>query len=295
MDTSIIFEAYIKKSAHIFKNIIELLSQVTPIKKCNITNTSIKQIFLKITESAIYINTNAVNSANILVDICLDTDMFCSFKYKYVHEELNIGINLNILKTFFKHAKKPEGVVLRISKDRDQTCPSEIEIGICSEDNTSRMLTIKFSIVQNILINYIEPSLELTTMSNYRFLSICKEMGPSKKLIKITAKDNTIVFSNNESDVAIKSISFHTTQDILFTAYSKSEYIKNIAKLSTFNDNIQMFKTDNYIIFKLYILKSVTKFKVDPDYIGYILVNIKLEPEIEEASIEEELLNKIYT
>ncbi len=41
----VIFEAYLAGSANIFKNLIELLSQVAPIKKSDNSNKSIKQAF----------------------------------------------------------------------------------------------------------------------------------------------------------------------------------------------------------------------------------------------------------
>lgn len=291
-NNEIIVEAYIKKSANIFKNIIELLAQITPIKKCDISNTSIKQIFFKITSKSIRL---ANEDSDILIDINLDVSKFCSYKYNYEYSDLNIGINSNIIKTFFKNSKKSEGVLLRIRKDKEQICPSEVELSICSEDNNDcRGSTIKFTITQNIHIRSIETAVELITIPNHKFLSICKEMGTAKKLTKITVRNNTMVFSNNEADVATNWISFQTVNNIELTNYTKSEYIKSISKLASFDDSLKIFKVDGYIVFKSFISKCTTKLKVSADSIGFVNVYIKLEPENEGTDSEDELLEKIY-
>lgn len=278
MDNEIIVEAYVKKSATIFKNIIELLSQITPIKKCDASNRNIKQIFLKMSESAISINTSSDNDIQVYIN--LDASKFCNYKYIYKYPDLNIGVNANIFKTSFKYAKRSEGIILRVRKTKEQLCPSEIEILICTDDANYRVTTIKFNIIQNIISpeKDINSSQELITITNQQFLGICKEMG-SKKLAKIQSKNKTIVFSNNEADVAIKWIPFETSYELSFSNHIKAEYIKNITKLATFNDILKIYKADDTIVFKSSISKCITKLKNISDIIGTITITIKLEEE----------------
>lgn len=110
----VIFEAYLSNSANVFKNLIELLSQVAPIKKSDHSNKSVKQAFFKITKSGIYINIDHQN--DILINIAVDSDKFSSYKYNFGLSELNIGITLDIIKDAFKNVKKSEGVALCIRK-----------------------------------------------------------------------------------------------------------------------------------------------------------------------------------
>lgn len=274
MDSEIIMEAYIKKSANTFKRIIELLAQTAPIKKCNILNASIKQIYFKITKDNININ---INNDDINLDIVLNTKSFCSYKFAYKYPNLSIGINSNIIKTFFKNSSKTEGVLLRIQKDVDQICPSNIEINICSEDNKYiRGTTINFNILQNKL--NVEPlnMVSLAIIPGDKFSSICKEMGSTKSLIKVIAKDHKLAFSKNEADMAKNWLTFNIFSDIEFVEYLKAEYIKSISKLYSFDSVLSINKGDNVIAFNTHIAKCCNKNK-QFDYIGYINVNIKTD------------------
>lgn len=308
-DDEIIFEAYLGGSANVFKNLIELLSQVAPIKKSDNSNKSIKQAFFKITKSGIYINID--HQSDILINIALDSERFGSYKYNFSLPELNVGITLDIIKDAFKNVKKSEGVALCIRKKVGQTMPNEIFFSISSVDhNASRGFVVKFNIVQNISINAMLDGQELVEMKSNQFLGLCKDMGGSKKQIKVIVNNNAVVFSCNMVDIATKWLSFpiessYDNEDLpsrleingdycdklCFLNHFKSEHIKTITKLATFDDSIRMSCVEDSIVFKSYITRCTpTKARHLPsEYIGTINIWVKAEPRSDVSDDEDDL------
>jgi hypothetical protein len=296
-DDEIVFEAYLGGSANIFKNLIELCSQVAPIKKSDNSNKSIKQAFLKFTKNGIYINID--HQSDILINVALKAVRFGSYKYNFALPELNIGITLDIIKDLFKNVKKSEGVALCIRKKIGQTMPHEIFFSISSVDHdTSRGFVVKFKIVQNISINAMLDGQDLVEMKSNQFLGLCKEMGGSKKRIKVIVNNNAVVFSCNMVDIATRWLTFpienrtentydggaesteYNFEKLCFLNYFKSEHIKTITKLATFDDTIKMSCVDDSIIFKSHITRCTpTKARHLPsEDIGTISISVKAEP-----------------
>jgi hypothetical protein len=308
-DDEVIFEAYLGGSANVFKNLIELLSQVAPIKKSDNSNKSIKQAFFKINKNGIYINID--HQSDILINIALDAERFGSYKYNFALPELNVGITLDIIKDAFKNVKKSEGVALCIRKKTGQMMPHEISFSISSVDhNASRGFVVKFNIVQNISINAMVDGTELVEMKSNQFLGLCKDMGGSKKQIKVIVNNNVVLFSCNMVDIAVKWLKFpingydDSNESLLargeeednienpcFLEHFKSEHIKTITKLATFDDTIKMSCVEDSIIFKSYITRCTpTKARhLSSEYIGTINIWVKAEPRKEASDDEDDL------
>jgi hypothetical protein len=298
IDDEVIFEAYLEGSANVFKNLIELLSQVAPIKKSDNSNKSIKQAFFKINKDGIYINID--HQSDILINVALFSERFRSYKYNFSLQELNIGITLDIIKDAFKNVKKSEGVALCIRKKIGQTMPNEISFSISSVDhNASRGFVVKFNIVQNISINAMLDGQELVEMKSNQFLGLCKDMGGSKKKISVIVNGEAVVFSCNMVDIATKWLSFQVENPysegcddkVRFLNNFKSEHIKTITKLATFDDSIKMSCVDNFIVFKSYITRC-TPAKVrhlPSEYIGTINIWVKAEPKTDLSDDEDGL------
>ncbi len=79
----VIFEAYLAGSANIFKNLIELLSQVAPIKKVTTQTKVSNKLSLKLQEWYIYY---IDHQSDILINISLDADKFGSYKLTFLFQ-----------------------------------------------------------------------------------------------------------------------------------------------------------------------------------------------------------------
>lgn len=142
---------------------------------------------------------------------------------------------------------------------------------------------------------------ELIEIKNNQFLGLCKDMGGSKKQIKVIVNNHAVVFSCNMVDIATKWLKFpieyetdvKTTEEnkLYFINHFKSEHLKTITKLATFDDTIKMSCIDDFIIFKSYITKSIpTKSRHLPsEYIGTINIWVKAEPKQEISDDEDDL------
>lgn len=295
-----ILEAFLSSSANVFKNLIELLSQVAPIKKNDNAKKSIKQAFFKISKDGICINIDPQN--DILINVMLDADKFCSYKYSSEQQELNIGITLDVIKDTFKNVKKSEGVAIRIVRNVDDIVPTEIGFTFSSENNSSRGFVVKFNVVPNICVNAAIDGQELVQIKSTQFQGLCKDMGGSKRQVKVAINNNAVVFSCNMVDIAVKWLSFPICDDkeddekFSFVHLFKSEYIKTISKLATFDDVIKMScigsnsgEEDSFIIFRSNITRCTSvKLKNLFSNIGSITVWVKAEPR-KDVSDEDEL------
>jgi hypothetical protein len=162
---------------------------------------------------------------------------------------------------------------------------------------------VKFNIVQNISINAMLDGQELVEMKSNQFLGLCKDMGGSKKQIKVIVNNNAVVFSCNMVDIATKWLSFpiESSYDseingdycdkLCFLNHFKSEHIKTITKLATFDDSIRMSCVEDSIVFKSYITRCTpTKARHLPtEYIGTINIWVKAEPRSDVSDDEDDL------
>ncbi len=209
---------------------------------------------------------------------------------------------MDIIKDALKNVKKSEGVALCIRKKTFQTMPNEMSFSISSMDNNnaSRGFVVKFNIVQNININAMLDGQELIEMRSNQFLGLCKDMGGSKKQIKVIVHNDSVVFSCNMVDIATKWLSFPIEEEVFqssiheklyFLNHFKSEHIKTITKLATFDDTIKMSCGDDSIVFKSYITRCTpTKARHLPtEYIGKINIWVKAEPKKEIFDDEDDL------
>jgi hypothetical protein len=276
MDT-IIFEAFLSNSAHIFKNLIELLAHVAPLRKTN----SIKQAFLKINANGICFY-NDLNS-NVSIYVMLDRKYFCSYKFEFDDfQDINVGISLDILKNFMKTIKKNEGICIRIFKKDIQIMPNEIEFAISSTNNnrSKRGFTIKFNIIQNRIIlpqKYLE-EMKLVELNNIEFLNICKEMGGTKKDISVISHNKELIFSCNQLDIGTNWLAFSQDNDTKdFNIKFPSEYVKTIVKMSTFSKKINIYIDENHkmLIFESDLEKNLLSKSKHPDKMGSIVVSIE--------------------
>lgn len=277
----IVFESYLKESACIFKDVIELLHQIAPIRK-----QSVKQVNMRITKYAININNDI--SSNVIINCVLNADHFCNYIYNYDFPELNIGITLDILKKLFKTAKKNEGIGIRITKSPAQLIPDEITFSRSSNfssfgiNSINQGFIIKFNIKQNININSNILGTKLIELSNDKFLHICKEMGGSKRVINVTNNAKSLIFTCNIMDIAKNWISFpleldakdpsgdeiseaidedaesyNLNEDLTFTFSFKSEYIKVISKMASLCKQITLLYDGNSLVFRGNIFKNM--------------------------------------
>ncbi|CCV02558.1 Proliferating cell nuclear antigen [Armadillidium vulgare iridescent virus] len=294
MTEETIFEAYLSESANIFKHLIELFSQVAPIKKSDNSNKSIKQAFFKITKNGIYINIDY--ESDILINAVLNAGQFDSYKYNFPVPELNIGVAIDILKKFLKTVKKNEGVSLCINKKPDQTMPNKISFSISSPICDSiTVFSINVNIVQNIKINATVDGQELKEINSEQFTNVCKLMSGSKSQIKVIANTSktdkpTIVFSRDEFNMGdvwrAFPLKIERGFEIDFTNYYKSEYFKTILKLSSFDKTIKISYVDDTIGFK----SRISKNSKSDQYIGTISIWIKSEdpPKKEDCSDDDD-------
>ncbi|GHV56947.1 hypothetical protein AGMMS49579_22140 [Spirochaetia bacterium] len=277
MTSNILVEAYIIAGSDIFKNLIELLWRITPIKQIS------KQAIFKINKKGIFININY--QGLILTDVALSSSNFTLFNYNCENiSEFNIGICLNPLKEFFSDVQKGKNVVFRVNKEEGQIIPSKVEICITGDNcsTSSKGYTINISNEQNIeIIASIDAEKLITTITSNEFTSLCKCMGSKNHLVSIKSNDSSIVFSKSQipgMDVSWLTFKANKEQVKQFSNHIKSEYIKNIIKLASFNSKIQIFTShdDGYIIFKSTITRNLPKKVVEP--LGIISIWIKTEP-----------------
>jgi len=260
-----IFEAYMKESGIIFKNIIELLHQISPIR-----NQNIKQINIRITKDALHIsNDTTLNS--VVINCTLNADQFCNYMYSYDFPELNIGITLDILKKRFKTANKYEGISIRITKSTSQLIPDTIRFSrscnMTDANSANKGFNIKFNIKQNISINSDTKGVKLIDLSNVRFLELCKETGGAKQIINVVYNSKSLTFSNDMYKISDNWISYPLDMsdepedetdesEPIFTFAFKSEYIKIISKMASLCKMITLLYDENSLIFKGNIFKN---------------------------------------
>jgi len=270
---TIIFEAYLSNSAHVFKNLVELLAHVAPLRKTN----NIKQAFLKINKNGIYFFND--ENCNVNIYIMLDAKYFCSYSFDFQDfEDLNIGISLDILKNFMKTIKKNEGICVRIFKKDIQIMPNEIEFAISSNNNRSkRGFSIKFNIIQNRVLTTDTYDIEkrLVELGNIEFLNICKEMGGTKKDISVISHNKELIFSCNQLDIGTNWLSFSQDCDSDdFTVTFPSDHIKTIVKMSTFSKKIDIYHLNKQLIFTSDLEKNILSKSKHPDKMGFISISI---------------------
>lgn len=288
-DAEILMEAYIMSGSDIFKNIVEILWRLSPIKKMSKNaQVSIKHAIFKVTASGIHINVD--HQDLILTNIFLDAKGFTLYKYNHTQPEFNIGVSLNPLKTFFGDVQKNKNVVFRVRKAMGQTNPTDIEIGISDDDNCSKGYILSITNEQNLNINAcIENMYELTSMDTPQFVSLCKFVGNKNHIINIKSDSSRLVFSKSQvhgMDISWMSCST-SIPNHNYKSNIKSEYIKYLNKMSSFGTTIQIMKNEPYVIFKSNILSSTIKapalkknHNLIPISLGTIDVWIKTEPQL---------------
>lgn len=295
---NLLVEAYIEKSAVIFKNLFDLLSHMAPIKKefkktKDESFKSIKQICFKFSKDKIFINVN--HRSVIVSEAVLNTINFKNYIFN-VEDEINIGITLDILKPFFKNVKKDDGVVFRLKKSNEYFTPQNIEIEIISDEKTSNKgFIINIQNIQNFnIISYTERKNPIR-LNKKDFINICKDMGNTKKNISVDHKKKSLTFLCDMDGIAKKWLTFFSEGQLLNSSFEpntfsyniQSENIKSISKISTFNNIITIFLTNNEKCMALETKISRGKKNNLSDSIGKLLVFVETEKYIDSDDDDE--------
>lgn len=225
-------------SSNYLKTLIEMFSQVSSVENKDGVKNSIKQICLKISKERFEIfsdTTKVVTSFAILTK-----DFFSEYDYKD-SDVLCIGLSMDIFKSCFKYVRKNDSIIISIKKDSYDNFPNIIHFTL----NKNKGFSIKFTIIQNI-DNSFQNDLKLVTfIPSPQMNNLFKELGGSKKNVKIELTSKQIKLSSTMIDIAENWVILPVeTNEFNKEMFIRSEYLKISSKISSFNKRIKMMIND---------------------------------------------------
>lgn len=236
----VIFYAKCQRNTYFFKNLIEILSQNSPLIE-SADKKSIKQACFKLTQEGLELYSDT--KRYVTVSSIMLKSSFEEYNYKDT-EPLCIGISMDILKNCFKYVHRNDEITMKISTGYYDNFPTTIDF----LQNENKGFSIKFNIVQNFSYNNFDTYSHVLKLPSPTFTNLYKELGGIKKKVEIFAEtnqsgDKIIKFSTNLVDIAVNWIVFPTTSNFEIPCRSsvKSEFLKIASKIGNFSDYVDVF------------------------------------------------------
>lgn len=259
------------KNISLLKTIIETLTQISIVEphSDDIDNRRVKQLYLKFNKKYLEIYTDLQKSVNSVIKI--DECFFENYDYDFEDfDNLCIGLSLEILKKFFKNIGKNSDLNIFINYDTFGYFPDTINFQV-----NNMGMDMKFNIIQNtenIKIDSFENPLIIT--SSKQFSSLYKEIGSLKKKIKLSIDEEYLKLSCTTINISESWVQFKLIKNddtiILPNLEIKSEYLKVLSKLSTFDD-IYWYINDEILHLSSKLCDK------NKEVIGNMIINIKLD------------------
>lgn len=250
-----IIEIYSAKSAVVFKNIIQLLSQSTSYTKSQ-GKSNIKRAFFKFSKEGLDITIST--SEFIMIQIFLEASSFCNYTFnKSLTSEINLAIPLDILKKEFSTAKVHQGLTITVEQEPDCKFRNQIYFTFNSQSDYAqggvKSILINCDISQNTLPIIDNNRTYIISIPASKLKDLCCNLGTIKDTVmKVDIQSDDLTFSINH--IGSKTTTLFKTKDVKIekTLFFKSEYFKQISKMSSICDSIdihyigQVSETDPY-------------------------------------------------
>lgn len=231
---STIFYGRCEGSALYFKNLFDLLTQLTPIY--NGSEASIRIASFKIDKDGMQIYSST--SEKVWVSSQFKNQNFSEFK---VFGEINIGANLELVKLFFKNAKKHDHVSFRILTD-DFGSPVKLEITITKKDNMSINNIVNIHTIQSENLDF-EGRLPETfvNLKSCEFTTMCRNIH-NVNTVNVETRENCLYLHFDINDISKTTVHFENRNilcesNLLFNAV----HFKNANKLASLDSTIKIY------------------------------------------------------
>lgn len=232
----ILFKAVCTKNTIFIKNIIDTISQVltSEILEGGETNF-LKQMMMRIDENGVEFYSDYKRRVSTVIKV--NKDFFSEFIFNDVGA-LSIGISLDILKSCFKYINRNDEVKISIKKEELALFPNTIDFTI----NNNKGFNIKINIIQNMMDDENEKFIAMVDLASNRTSNIYKELGGSKKPVKLILSKESLKLSTNMIDIAESwlSIPLSNPSEEEIERVTRIENFKITSKLSVFNDKCKL-------------------------------------------------------
>lgn len=230
-----IFEGKCNESGLFFKNLFDMLVQLSPIS--NGTNACIRQACFKIDALGLQIYTSVNN--NVWVSSQFESQNFSTFNITI--PEINIGANLELVKNFFKNTKKQDHVTFKVSSDECGN-PSELEICILKKDQDMSVTNVlNIQTVQSENLDYEGRLSNPINFKSSEFATMCRNIHHIN-FVEISFSPFGAKFFFNINDVSRTTVTVgDVNKKYDFTEQFNASFIKNINKLATFSQTLKMY------------------------------------------------------
>jgi hypothetical protein len=253
-----VFEGKYIKNALYFKNLFDMLSQMHPTssnvnnQNNTISSTLVRRAFFKIHNNGMQIYSN-VESDSVWILATFDRHSFEQFNLNFLNEnehcrELNLAVDLELIKSFFKNVKKNDFVFFRILFDAlNEQFQLEVEIVKKNENIVLKNIMV-MNKVQSINLNSEVEIGHCLTCKNSEFSTFFKNINHVNN-VDIYFSDNNCKFIFNNNDISKTMIVLgENLQNDKYSYFEtfNATYFKQINKISSFGTTLKMYAMNKH-------------------------------------------------
>jgi hypothetical protein len=253
-----VFEGKYIKNALYFKNLFDMLSQMHPSssnvnnQNSSISSTLVRRAFFKIHNNGLQIYSN-VESDSVWILATFERTAFDTFNINFSKEseyccELNLAVDLELIKSFFKNVKKNDFVIFRIFFDTlKEQYQLEVEIVKKNENIVLKNIMI-MNKVQSINLNTEIEIGHCLSCKNSEFATFFKNINHVNN-VDIYFSDNNCKFIFNNNDISKTMIVLgNNLEDDKYSYYEtfNAIHFKQINKISSFGSILNMYAMNKH-------------------------------------------------
>jgi len=248
-----IFSAKSKSSCLLYKTFFDLLTTLT----ASHDNGSCRQACFKISNAGMTIFSSTIFNSNPS-DVCIEANFrrLDFFSFALEGSDIVIGADLELVKNFFRTAKKSYDIEFQVFQPERDCFPSEMRIVIGdSNGKLNQTLRVVVENIQNVELTTLTPTIQnrgYKTMElkpiqiskeDFNALKSIGTVTQGEGRVRITAGPTSAKFFSDIANIASKAIYIgdpdeaKNTYDEIF----HSSHIRNIHKTGAFSSFVKMF------------------------------------------------------